>query len=145
VQDVRIDRTAERQPLSKRLLSKILGTCTQYAALKAAVSDPEFEQVVENLKSEWLNVGRLVCILVEKYLLEKSTYIGNAQVAGASSVSSPNSLYHWHFTSLTNYQGKYVLVHNRFTVLVSSRRIGEKGGGCEQRRYRPGTFVRPMV
>jgi hypothetical protein len=47
------------------MLSKILGTCTQYAALKAAVSDSECEQVVESLKSEWLNVGRLVCVPVE--------------------------------------------------------------------------------
>ncbi|KAJ7918148.1 hypothetical protein B0H13DRAFT_301347 [Mycena leptocephala] len=62
-EDVRTDRTAERQPLSKRLLSKNLGTCTQYAALKAAVSDPECEQVVESLKSEWLNVGRLLWAL----------------------------------------------------------------------------------
>jgi hypothetical protein len=67
VQDVRIDRTTAtgRQPLSRRLLLKILDTCTQYTALKAAVSDPECEQVVENLKSEWLNVGRLVCVPVE--------------------------------------------------------------------------------
>ncbi|KAJ7918140.1 hypothetical protein B0H13DRAFT_301243 [Mycena leptocephala] len=64
-EDVRIDRTTAtgRQPLSRRLLLKILDTCTQYTALKAAVSDPECEQVVENLKSEWLNVGRLLLAL----------------------------------------------------------------------------------
>jgi hypothetical protein len=81
-----------------------------------------------------------------KCLFATSTYIGNAQVTGSSSVSGPIPLfYSILFCEAHDYQRAHVFVHDRFTVLVSSRRIGKKGGGCEQRRYRLGTFMRPMV
>ncbi|KAF8129642.1 hypothetical protein K438DRAFT_869951 [Mycena galopus ATCC 62051] len=48
----------ERRPLARRLALRILSTCTPYFALEAATSDPDCEQIVETLKSEWLNVGR---------------------------------------------------------------------------------------
>jgi hypothetical protein len=79
-----------------------------------------------------------------KCLFATSTYIGNAQVTGSNSVSGPIPLfYSILFCEAHDYQRGFV--HDRFTVLVSSRRIGKKGGGCEQCRYRLGTFMRPMV
>ncbi|KAJ6522426.1 hypothetical protein DFH09DRAFT_1286849 [Mycena vulgaris] len=48
----------ERRPVARRLALRLLSACTPYSALEAATSDPDCEQVVETLKSEWLNVGR---------------------------------------------------------------------------------------
>ncbi|KAJ6481902.1 hypothetical protein C8R45DRAFT_314374 [Mycena sanguinolenta] len=68
--DIGLNATNEpRLPLAaKRLLVKSLSSCTLYSALDAATADSECDQVVEKVKSEWVNAGRWVLALATIYM-----------------------------------------------------------------------------
>jgi hypothetical protein len=111
-----------------------------YSALESATSDPDCEQVVENLKSEWSNACRWVCCIPPARNMHLR--INYSQGFGSSRVSVTLMLF---LELKLSFQGNRLLVHDRFTIPVQNRSILPKGDRRKQHCFIPGVFVCPLV